>query len=213
MIKSQARRDSGLGRTDEGRTPPAVEEIMARIAHLEAGQNTLLKRFNGYVEKTDDNNSDIAAKLDKLTAAVQSISIEPEDVEKFKQMGLSAAAEVNGKLQESGEIAAEKIRRAGSKSIKEFAMQSFFTAVWFVVLTVAVQYWAYFGNFAPGGTFYDKVSEIADSLNMVHFNQTMPGANFSPWDWDAFVSAWRNQDKYIREQRKQANESGSTANP
>lgn len=213
MIKSQSRRDGGLGRTDEGRTSPDVEEILARIAHLEVGQNTLLKRLNGYVEKNDGNSSDIAAKLDKLTAAVQSISIEPEDVEKFKQMGLSAAAEVNGKLQESGEIAAEKIRQAGSKSIKEFAIRSFFTAAWFVVLTLGVQYFAFFGDFKRGGQFYESVARIGNSINMIHFNQTMPGANFTQWDWDAFWEAWNNQDRYIKEQRKQASESGSTATP
>ena len=200
MIKSQARRDGGLGRTDEGRTSPAVEEIMARIAHLEAGQNTLLKRE----KEADGANQEILARLDKVEAAVRSISIEPEDVEKFKQMGLSAATEVNKKLQESGEIAAEEIRQAGKKSIKEYAIQCFFTAAWFVVLTVVVQYFAFFGDFKHGGQFYESVARIGNSINMIHFNQTMPGANFTQWDWDAFWEAWNNQDKYIREQRKQA---------
>ena len=40
-----------------------------------------------------------------------------------------------------------------------------------------------------------------DTIDVV--DQTIPGANFTQWDWDAFWEAWNNQDKYIREQRGQ----------
>lgn len=216
MIKSQARRGVGLGQTDDGYTSPIVKEILIRITQIEAVQNTLLKRVNDFKEKSGGADQEILARLDKVEAAVRSISIEPEDVEKFKQMGLSAVKEVNSKLQESGEIAAEKIRQAGRKSIKEFAIQSFFTAAWFVVITLGVQYFAFFDDFKQGGWFYERVAiitKLEHVLDMVHFNQTMPGANYTFWDFGDFVGAWANQDKYIKEQRKQAGVSGSSIVP
>lgn len=213
MIKLQARRGDGLGQTNDEYTSPIVKEILTRITQIEAVQNTLLKRVNGFKEKSGGADQEILARLDKVEAAVRSISIEPEDVEKFKQMGLSAATEVNEKLQESGDIAADKIRQAGRKSIKEFAIQSFFTAAWFVVLTLGVQYFVFFDDFKQGGWFYESVAKIGNSINMIHFNQTMPGANYTFWDFGDFVGAWANQDKYIKEQRKQAGVSGSSIVP
>ena len=109
-------------------------------------------------------------------------------------------------MQESGEIAAEKIRQAGRKSIKEYAIQSFFTAAWFVVLTVVVQYFMFFDDFKPGGWFYERIARvknIENTLEMLQYNQTTPGANYTHWDWEAFWETWQNQDKYIREQRGQ----------
>ncbi len=59
--------------------------------------------------------------------------------------------------------------------------------------------------FTCHGATYKTLTDVKDSLNMVHYNQSY-GTQYSPWDYTEFVKAWNNQAQYIKDQRQAGNQ-------
>lgn len=45
---------------------------------------------------------------------------------------------------------------------------------------------------------HSDLAYLRDRVDAIQYNQTIPEANFSPWDMKAFHEAWDNQNDYLR---------------
>ena len=200
MIKLQARRGDGLGQTNETHSNQDNEILNKRLENLE----NAVKELSDAVSYLNRNLKDI----------------KPERIEKFNNEWdkgiekVQSGFEYFDKQIRLASVSVEnRILIAGEKTWKEYAKEGVMIAIFFVSLTMALQYGILDKYFGKNGDLYKKITTVENKLNMVHYNQTMPGTSFSPWDWDSFIDAWNNQDKYIKEQREQADVGGSTATP
>ncbi len=56
-----------------------------------------------------------------------------------------------------------------------------------------VMYWIYGIK-----DIHQELEYLHNRVDIIQYNQTIPGAKFSPWDMKEFYEAWDNQNEYIR---------------
>ncbi len=102
------------------------------------------------------------------------------------------AAELNQEFTAAGKVAAKQIREAGKPNWIEIIAKGMVTAIWYVMITCGIMYMVY-----DIKDIHNDLAYLRERVNAVHYNQTIPGANFTPWDMKAFYEAWDNQNEYI----------------
>ena len=191
MIKSQARRDGGLDKINKSNSIQNIEALTKRMENLENAVQEL---------------SDAVSYLNRNLK-----NIKPERIEQFNNEWDKGLEKVQSgfeyfdkQIQLASVSAENRILIAGEKTWKEYVKEGLMTGLFFAILTAIIQYSVYHNYFGKNSALYEKIVKVERVMDMMHYNQTIPGANFSPWDWDAFTEAWVNQDKYTKEQREKA---------
>ena len=204
-----------------------VEEV-AGIKQEQEAQRGDLVRINNSIKElaeamhgTTEAINNLSAKYDRLMNEMQQPpasddegitqeqirAIFAEELKGIQQDGATVfeplrnkAAELSKEFDNAGKVAAKQIREAGKPDWLEILARGLITAIWYVAITGSVMYWVY------GITdIHQDLGYLRGRVDVIHYNQTMPGANFTPWDMKEFYEAWDNQNHYIWNERNKNN--------
>lgn len=206
-----------------------VEEVAGLKQEQEAQRGDLVRINNSIKELAEAMQgttaaiNNLSAKYDRLmndmqkqpTSGDEGITQEQirailaEELKGIQQDGATVfdplrnkAAELSKEFDNAGKMAVRQIREAGKTDWVEFGVTTFVTALWYAFITCGIVMWGYGINNVDRDLAY-----LRDRVDAIQYNQTIPDANFSPWDMKAFHEAWDNQNRYIWEQR---NKNGQT---
>ncbi len=107
------------------------------------------------------------------------------------------AAELNKEFTDAGMVAAQRIRDAGKRDWLDIACNGLIVAFWYVLITAGVMKMVYGID-----DIHRDLAYLRDKVDVIQYNQTIPNANFTPWDMNEFHDAWNNQNEYVLEERK-----------
>ena len=107
------------------------------------------------------------------------------------------AAELSQEFTAAGKVAAKQIREAGKLDWTEVLVRGLVTALWYVCITGGVMYWIYGIK-----DIHQELEYLHNRVDVIQYNQTIPGAKFTPWDMKEFYEAWDNQNDYILKMRQ-----------
>ena len=201
-----------------------IEEV-AEIKREQEAQRGDLVRINNSIKELSEalqgttaalNN--LSAKYDRLLSDIQKApapsnngltqeqvrAVIAEELKGIQQDGASVfaplrdkAAELSQEFTAAGKVAAKQIREAGKPDWVEILAKGMVTAILYVMITCGVMYMVYGIK-----DIHKELDYLHNRVDVIQYNQTIPGANFTPWDMKEFYEAWDNQNKYIWEQRK-----------
>ena len=200
-----------------------IEEVAAMKQEQEAQRgdlvriNNSIKKLSEALQGTTAALNNLSAKYDRLLSDIQKApapsnngltqeqvrAVIAEELKGIQQDGASVfaslrdkAAELSQEFTAAGKVAAKQIREAGKLDWTEVLVRGLVTALWYVCITGGVMYWLYGIK-----DIHSDLAYLRDRVDVIQYNQTIPEANFSPWDMKAFHDAWDNQNKYLREMR------------
>jgi len=201
-----------------------IEEVAAMKQEQEAQRGDLVRINNSINELTKALQgttvalNNLSAKYDRLLSDIQKApepsndgltqeqvrAVIAEELKGIQQDGATVfaplrdkAAELSQEFTAAGKVAAKQIREAGKPDWLEVAVRGLVTALWYVCITGGVMYWIYGIK-----DIHKEMDYLHNRVDVIQYNQTIPGAKFSPWDMKEFYEAWDNQNKYIWEQRR-----------
>lgn len=196
-----------------------IEEVAEIKREQEAQRGDLVRINNSIKELSEALRGTTAAlehlsdKYDRLMNDIQKApapcndgltqeqvrAVIAEELKGIQQDGASVfaplrdkAAELNQEFTAAGKVAAKQIREAGKQDWTEVLVRGVITALWYVCITGGVMFWIYGIK-----DIHSDLAYLRDRGDAIQYNQTIPEANFSPWDMKAFHEAWDNQNRYI----------------
>ena len=200
-----------------------IEEVAAMKQEQEAQRGDLVRINNSINELTKALQGTTTAignlsdKCDRLMIDLQEVSassqdsltkeqvrnIIAEELKGIQQEGDSVfaplrdkAAELSQEFTAAGKVAAKQIREAGKPDWVEILAKGMVTAILYVMITCGVMYMVYGIK-----DIHKELDYLHNRVDVIQYNQTIPGANFTPWDMKEFYEAWDNQNEYIKEIR------------
>jgi len=200
-----------------------IEEVAAMKQEQEAQRGDLVRINNSINELTKALQGTTAAignlsdKCDRLMIDLQEVSassqdsltkeqvrsIIAEELKGIQQEGASVfaplrnkAAKLSQEFDAAGKVAIKQIREAGRPDWVEILVKGMVTAIWYVLITCGIMYMMYGIK-----DIHKELDYLHNRVDVIQYNQTIPEANFTPWDMKEFYEAWDNQNKYIWEQR------------
>lgn len=200
-----------------------IEEVAAMKQEQEAQRGDLVRINNSINELTKALQGTTAAignlsdKCDRLMIDLQEVSassqdsltkeqvrnIIAEELKGIQQEGVGVfaplrdkAAELSQELSAAGKVAAKQVREIGNEDLKVSIFRGLVSGIWYILLTCFIMYWIYGIK-----DIHKELDYLHNRVDVIQYNQTIPEANFTPWDMKAFYEAWDNQNKYIWEQR------------
>ena len=201
-----------------------IEEVAAMKQEQEAQRGDLVRINNSINELTKALQGTTAAignlsdKCDRLMIDLQEVSassqdsltkeqvrnIIAEELKGIQQEGAGVfaplrdkAAELSQELSAAGKVAAKQVREIGNEDLKVTIFRGLVSGIWYILLTSFIMYWIYGIK-----DIHNELDYLHNRVDVIQYNQTIPGANFTPWDMKEFYEAWDNQDKYIIEMRQ-----------
>ena len=199
---AEIKREQEAQRGDLVRINNSIKELSEALRGTTAALEHLSDKYDWLM---NDLQKAPASSNDGLTQE-QVRAVIAEELKGIQQDGASVfaplrdkAAELSQEFTAAGKVAAKQIREAGKLDWMEVLVRGLVTALWYVCITGGVMYWIYGIK-----DIHSDLAYLRDRVDAIQYNQTIPGANFSPWDMKAFHEAWDNQNKYIWEQRKKA---------
>ena len=200
-----------------------IEEVAAMKQEQEAQRGDLVRINNSINELTKALQGTTAAignlsdKCDRLMIDLQEVSassqdsltkeqvrnIIAEELKGIQQEGAGVfaplrdkAAELSQELSAAGKAAAKQVREIGNENLKVTIFRGLISGIWYILLTGFIMYWIYGIK-----DIHNELDYLHNRVDVIQYNQTIPGASFTPWDMKEFHEAWDNQNKYIWEQR------------
>lgn len=179
--------------------------------------NNSIKALSEALQGTTAALNNMSAKYDRLMNDIQKAptpsndgftqeqvrAVIAEELKGIQQDGASVfaplrdkAAELSQEFTIAGKVAAKQIREAGKPDWVEILAKGMVTAIVYVLITCGIMYMVYGIK-----DIHSDLAYLRDRVDVIQYNQTIPEANFSPWDMKAFHEAWDNQNRYIWEQR------------
>ena len=201
-----------------------IEEVAAMKQEQEAQRGDLVRINNSINELTKAMQGTTAAignlsdKCDRLMIDLQEVSsssqdnltkeqvrkIIAEELKGIQQEGASVfaplrdkAAELSQELSAAGKVAAKQVREIGNEDLKVSIFRGLVSGIWYILLTCFIMYWIYGIK-----DIHKELDYLHNRVDVIQYNQTIPEANFTPWDMKAFYEAWDNQNEYIRNERQ-----------
>ena len=196
-----------------------IEEVAAMKQEQEAQRGDLVRINNSINELTKALQGTTAAignlsdKCDRLMIDLQGVSassqdsltkeqvrnIIAEELKGIQQEGASVfaplrdkAAELSQELSAAGKVAAKQVREIGNEDLKVSIFRGLVSGIWYILLTGFIMYWIYGIK-----DIHKQLDYLHNRVDVIQYNQTIPGASFTPWDMKEFYEAWDNQNKYI----------------
>ncbi len=197
---AEIKREQEAQRGDLVRINNSIKELSEALQGTTAALNNLSVKYDRLLS---DIQKAPAPSNDGLTQE-QVRSVIAEELKGIQQDGATVFASLRGKAAElsqeftaAGKMAAKQIREAGKPDWLEVAVRGLVTALWYVCITGGVMYWIYGIK-----DIHKELDYLHNRVDVIQYNQTIPGAKFSPWDMKEFYEAWDNQNKCIWEQRR-----------
>ena len=198
---AEIKREQEAQRGDLVRINNSIKELSEALRGTTAALEHLSDKYDWLM---NDLQKAPASSNDGLTQE-QVRAVIAEELKGLQQDGATVFAPLRDKATElsqeftaAGKVAAKQIREAGKLDWTEVLIRGLVTALWYVCITGGVMYWLYGIK-----DIHSDLAYLRDRVDAIQYNQTIPGANFSPWDMKAFHEAWDNQNRYIWEQRNQ----------
>ena len=192
---AEIKREQEAQRGDLVRINNSIKELSEALQGTTAALNNLSVKYDRLM---NDIQKAPAPSNDGLTQE-QVRAVIAEELKGLQQDGASVfaplrdkAAELSQEFTAAGKVAAKQIREAGKPDWTEVLVRGLVTALWYVCITGGVMYWLYGIK-----DIHSDLAYLRDRVDAIQYNQTIPGANFSPWDMKAFHEAWDNQNEYI----------------
>ena len=197
-----------------------IEEVAAMKQEQEAQRGDLVRINNSINELTKALQGTTAAignlsdKCDRLMIDLQGVSASSQDSLTKEQVRNIIAEELKGIQQEgasvfaplrnkaaklcqefdaAGKVAIKQIREAGKPEWVEIIAKGMISAIVYVMLLTGIMYMMYGID-----DIHSDLAYLRDRVDVIQYNQTIPGAKFSPCDMKEFYEAWDNQNEYIR---------------
>lgn len=196
---AEIKREQEAQRGDLVRINNSIKELSEALRGTTAALNNLSAKYDRLM---NDIQKAPAPSNDGLTQE-QVRAVIAEELKGIQQDGATVFAPLRDKATElsqeftaAGKVAAKQIREAGKPDWMEVLVRGLVTALWYVCITGGVMYWIYGIK-----DIHSDLAYLRDRVDAIQYNQTIPEANFSPWDMKAFHEAWDNQNKYLREIR------------
>ena len=196
---AEIKREQEAQRGDLVRINNSIKELSEALRGTTAALEHLSDKYDWLM---NDLQKAPASSNDGLTQE-QVRAVIAEELKGIQQDGASVFAPLRDKADElsqeftaAGKVAAKQIREAGKLDWMEVLVRGLVTALWYVCITGGVMYWIYGIK-----DIHSDLAYLRDRVDAIQYNQTIPEANFSPWDMKAFHEAWDNQNKYLREIR------------
>ena len=180
--------------------------------------NNSIKELSEALQSTTAALNNLSAKYDRLLSDIQKApapsnnglmqeqvrAVIAEELKGIQQDGASVfaplrdkAAELSQEFTAVGKVAAKQIREAGKPDWMEVLVRGLITALWYVCITGGVMYWIYGIK-----DIHQELEYLHNRVDVIQYNQTIPGAKFTPWDMKEFYEAWDNQNDYILKMRQ-----------
>lgn len=199
---AEIKREQEAQRGDLVRINNSIKELSEALQGTTAALNNLSVKYDRLM---NDIQKAPAPSNDGLTQE-QVRAVIAEELKGLQQDGASVFAPLRDKASElsqeftaAGKVAAKQIREAGKPDWVEILAKGMVTAIVYVLITCGIMYMVYGIK-----DIHSDLAYLRDRVDVIHYNQTIPEANFSPWDMKAFHEAWDNQNKYIWEMRQTA---------
>ena len=78
-----------------------------------------------------------------------------------------------------------QVREIGNEDLKVTIFRGLVAGIWYILLTAFIMYWIYGIK-----DIHSDLDYLRDRVDVIHYNQTIDGAKFTPWDMNAFHEAW-----------------------
>ena len=182
-----------------------INNSIKELAEAMQGTTAAINNLSAKYDRLMNDMQRQPASGDEGITQEQIRAIFVEELKGIQQDGATVFASLRNKADElskefdnAGKVAAKQIREAGKPDWLDILARGLITAVWYVAIIGSVMYWVY------GITdIHQDLGYLRGRVDVIHYNQTMPGANFTPWDMREFYEAWENQNEYIRNERKE----------
>ena len=192
---AEIKREQEVQRGDLVRINNSIKELSEALRGTTAALENLSDKYDWLM---NDLQKAPASSNDGLTQE-QVRAIIAEELKGIQQDGASVFAPLRDKVAElsqeftaAGKVAAKQIREAGKLDWTEVLVRGLVTALWYVCITGGVMYWIYGIR-----DIHKELEYLHNRVDVIQYNQTIPGAKFSPWEMKEFYEAWDNQNEYI----------------
>ena len=193
---AEIKREQEAQRGDLVRINNSIKELSEALRGTTAALEHLSDKYDWLM---NDLQKAPASSNDGLTQE-QVRAVIAEELKGIQQDGASVFAPLRDKADElsqeftaAGKVAAKQIREAGKLDWMEVLVRGLVTALWYVCITGGVMYWIYGIK-----DIHHELDYLHNRVDVIQYNQTIPGANFTPWEMKEFYEAWDNQNEYIR---------------
>lgn len=193
---AEIKREQEAQRGDLVRINNSIKELSEALRGTTAALEHLSDKYDWLM---NDLQKAPASSNDGLTQE-QVRAVIAEELKGIQQDGASVFAPLRDKADElsqeftaAGKVAAKQIREAGKLDWMEVLVRGLVTALWYVCITGGVMYWIYGIK-----DIHHELDYLHNRVDVIQYNQTVPGANFTPWEMKEFYEAWDNQNEYIR---------------
>lgn len=197
---AEIKQEQAVQRGDLVRINNSIKEQTEAMQGITVAINDLSRKYD---QLMSDLEKALAPCNDGLTQE-QLRDVITEELKGLKQDGDAVfaplrdkAAELSREFNAAGKVAVKQIREASRPDWLEVVIRTLFTAIWYVIITCGIMKWVY-----GIGDIHSDLAYLRDRVDVIQYNQTIPEANFTPWDMKAFHKAWDNQNEYIIEMRK-----------
>ena len=192
---AEIKREQEAQRGDLVRINNSIKELSEALRGTTAALEHLSDKYDWLM---NDLQKAPASSNDGLTQE-QVRAVIAEELKGIQQDGASVFAPLRDKADElsqeftaAGKVAAKQIREAGKPDWTEVLVRGLVTALWYVCITGGVMYWLYGIK-----DIHHELDYLHNRVDVIQYNQTIPGANFTPWEMKEFYEAWDNQNEYI----------------
>ena len=193
---AEIKREQEAQRGDLVRINNSIKELSEALRGTTAALEHLSDKYDWLM---NDMQKAPASSNDGLTQE-QVRAVIAEELKGIQQDGASVFAPLRDKADElsqeftaAGKVAAKQIREAGKLDWMEGLVRGLVTALWYVCITGGVMYWIYGIK-----DIHHELDYLHNRVDVIQYNQTISGANFTPWEMKEFYEAWDNQNEYIR---------------
>lgn len=197
---AEIKREQEAQRGDLVRINNSIKELSEALQGTTAALNNLSTKYdrlmNDIQKAPAQSNDDLTQEQVRAVIAEELKGLQQDGVTVFAPLR-DKAAELSQEFTAAGKVAAKQIREAGKPDWMEVLVRGLITALWYVCITGGVMYWIYGIK-----DIHQELDYLHNRVDVIQYNQTIPGAKFSPWDMKEFYEAWDNQNEYIGRARQ-----------
>lgn len=167
----------------------AMQGTTAAINNLSAKYDRLMNDMQKQPASSDEGITQEQIR-DIIAGEVKGIQLDGASV--FEPLR-KTVIKLNHDFEEASERAAWQIANAGKTAWWKYAINSLIASIWFVAITSGILYWGF-----DLSDMENQLIQLRKKAEVIHYNQTIDGANYNPWEMEKFHEAWMRRNEAIQ---------------